>query len=223
MPTYIDESGDTGRVADGGRPFFRLAAVWVPDEGEAERFRRGIRGLRTKLGLRPDYEFKFAKTLQSPERRRAFLDLALARSFWFAVSNNDKTRPEWADVDGPGQQRACVTELAALLRPIYCRAAAGPFGEAVVVDDNHDRGFLAVTKRQFRGLRSHLDPGGPLIGKVSFRDSARDEMLQLVDMICGAVGAYLDQKKVAWYGLISARDVESPQFHKMLEGHPELL
>lgn len=52
MPTYIDESGDTGRVANGSSPYFAIAAVWMPDEGEADRFRAEVRALRTKLGLK---------------------------------------------------------------------------------------------------------------------------------------------------------------------------
>jgi Protein of unknown function (DUF3800) len=91
MPTFIDESGDTGSTRNGGKPYFRLAAVWVPTHGTAEVFRRKIRELRRTLGLRQDYEFKFAKTHYHPEQRKAFLEVALSDEFRFAVSLIDKT------------------------------------------------------------------------------------------------------------------------------------
>ena len=104
MPTFIDESGDTGRVAGGGKRYFRLAAVWVPNGTVAEMFREAIRGLRRELGLERDYEFKFAKTHRFPERRRAFLDVAIAYDFSFVVSTLDKTHPDWVRADGPAHR-----------------------------------------------------------------------------------------------------------------------
>jgi len=213
MPTYIDESGDTGPVHSGGKPYFRLAAVWVPTHDDSAEFREKVRRLRREFGLRPDYEFKFANTHHRPQWREAFFNSALTQEFRFAFSRIDKTDPYWNFTDGPEQHWACTTELAALLRPIYCRAIEGrstSYKERIVVDDNADDAFLAVVKRQFRGLRlkSTCQRESPLVGRVSFRDSAADEMLQLADMVCGATGAFIDDGERIWYDLISARDVE---------------
>jgi hypothetical protein len=81
-----------------------------------------------------------------------------------------------------------------------------PLNELVVVDDNKDGKFLALLKQKFREMRSGVRPGSPLVGKVKFRGSGPDELIQLADMICGAVGAYLDGD-ATWYDLISARDL----------------
>jgi hypothetical protein len=104
--------------------------------------------------------------------------------------------------------------VAATLRPTYraeedARAAAGhdrPLGELVVVDDNQDREFLAVLKTKFRELASGRRPGSPLVGKVKFRGSGPDELIQLADMVCGAVAAHLDGDST-WYRLIASRDL----------------
>ena len=52
MPTFIDESGDTGPNPDPGNHCFRLAAVWVPSHDVAEAFRESVRRVRRALGLR---------------------------------------------------------------------------------------------------------------------------------------------------------------------------
>ncbi len=46
-----------------------------------------------------------------------------------------------------------------------------------------------------------------MIGKVLFRDSASDEMLQLVDMVCGTVGAMVDNHDSTWFELIADRAI----------------
>lgn len=226
MPTFIDESGDTGLIKSGGKPYFRLAAVWVPDEDGAVLFRESIRSLRRDLGLKPAYEFKFCTTHQVPVRRKAFFDVALAQEFRFAVSSIDKTHPDWIGSSGREQHQACATELAALMRPVYCQAeqrAGTKLKERIVVDDNHDRQFLQAVQVQFRGLRSPASPTDSMIGKVSFRKSAPEELLQLVDMVCGAVGEFLDESDPTWYGPIACRDVGRIWLPSTPKGHSDQL
>lgn len=215
MPTFIDESGDTGPVKDGGTPYFRLAAVWVPRIDDVDLFRRRIQDLRRELGLPQSFEFKFAKTHSKPELRRAFFSTALAQEFRFAVSSIDKNDAYWASADRTEQHWACVTDIAVALRPIYHRAEEtrkSPLKELIVVDDNGDRSFLGVIKRQFRGLGSKRQPGSSMIGKVLFRNSRDHEMLQLADMVCGAVGSMIDEKNQIWYSQIAERDREGIRF-----------
>jgi hypothetical protein len=211
MPTFIDESGDTGHEPDSAT-HFRLAAVWVPTQDVAETVRDGIRQLRQDLGLAQGYEFKFAKIGSHPERRVAFLRAALRHEFRFTAASLDKRQGEWREADRGTIHWACAVSLAATLRPTYrgeeeARAAAGhdrPLNELVVVDDNQDKRFLDVLKRKFRELTSARHPGHSLVGKVKFRGSGPDELLQLADMVCGAVGAHLDGDST-WYKLIAAR------------------
>ncbi len=214
MPTFIDESGDTGHEP-GSASHFRLAAVWVPTQDAAEAFRAAIQQLRRDLGLAAGYEFKFAKTGSHPERRRAFFRAAMCHPFRFAAASLDKREGDWRTADRRAIHWACAVSLAVTLRPTYraeeeARAlAAGhdrPLGELVVVDDNQDQEFLAVIKREFREMASGCRPGAPLVGKVKFRGSGPDELLQLADMVCGAVGAHLDGEST-WYRLIVSRDL----------------
>jgi len=211
MPTFIDESGDTGPFSDGGTAYFRLAAVWVPTNEHVVLFRNKIQRLREKLGLPRTFEFKFSKTHQKPEWREAFFSAAMSQEFWFIVSLIDKNNDPCAFTH-QAQHWACATEIAAALRPVYQRAEDGkkrPLRELIVVDDNHDRDYLATIKRQFRGLKSTRQPGSSMIGTVCFRNSVAHEMLQLADMICGAVGARIDDGNWIWYDQVAERDLEA--------------
>ncbi len=170
MPTFIDESGDTGHEP-GSASHFRLAAVWVPTHEAAEAFRATIQQLRRNLRLAAGYEFKFAKTGSHPERRQAFFCAALRHPFRFAAVSLDKREGDWRMADRGAIHWACAVSLAVTLRPIY-----------------------------------RAEPGASLVGKVKFRGSGPDELIQLADMVCGAVAAHLDGEST-WYRLIASRDL----------------
>ena len=226
MPTFIDESGDTGPCADPDHCYFRLAAVWVPSHEEAEAIRTEIRGVRVALGLRTDYEFKFSKTWTHPDRREAFFQAAMRREFRFAFAPINKNQPYWREADKQTIHWATATDLAATLRPIYLNAhlnrvrngGSGPLKELVVVDDNGDKQFLGTVTQQFRGLGKGCDPELFLVGKVKFRGSHPEELMQLVDMVCGASGACLDGED-SWYRMIAGRDLGTP-LNKERAGEP---
>jgi hypothetical protein len=115
MPTFIDESGDTGSIESGGKPYFHLAAVWVPTLDDVEAFQEKARRLRSDLGLHKGYEFKFALTHSRPRDRSAFYECALSMQFRFAVASIDKTDSYWGSAGGPEQHWA----LSPSLRPYY--------------------------------------------------------------------------------------------------------
>jgi len=210
MPTYIDESGDTGLVRRGGKPYFRLAGVWMPNFAEVEAFTRDAKSLRQLFGLCETYEFKFADTHSEPDIRRAYYRMAMQRSFYFAVSSIDKPTDYSITLSTQNQHMICATDLAASLRPVYFHAKLARHTtekEKVIVDDNQDRSFLGAIKQQFRALKS--DDGDPvaMVGKVMFGNSKSHDALQLADMICGAVGRMNDGKGNEWYQLICDRDL----------------
>jgi Protein of unknown function (DUF3800) len=146
MPTFIDESRDTGPINAGGTPYFRLAAVWVPSLNDDDQFRTKTQQLRLDLGLPKGYD-------EAEASRQS------------------------------------------------------PLKELIVVDDNADQEFLEIIKRQFRGLRSKRNPGSSMIGKVVFRNSFPFEMLQFVDMVCGATGFMIEGNDRTSYDLIVARSL----------------
>jgi hypothetical protein len=209
MPTFIDESGETGQIS----PHFRLAAVWLPTHAAVETYRASIRQFQQHVGLQ-EYEFRFSRT-SHPERRADYFTVAMGHPFRFAVASVDKRQPEWRAAGGPIIHWACIVSLAASLRRVYLEEEARrviavggnhPLIELVVVDDNRDGKFLALVKKKFREMHSGVRAGSPLVGKVKFRGSGPDELIQLADMVCGAVGAYLDGD-ATWYNMICTNDL----------------
>lgn len=214
MPTFLDESGDTGSSA-GGSPSFRLCAVTVPTEGVADAIRAAIRHVRATLRLGLDYEFKFSKTIRQPGHREAFFQAVLRHEFGFATVSLDKRRLVWES----SSARTCLwlttTALATVLRPVYSdRFDADPVSyrkERVTLDDNQDQEFLTIAKDSFRTLGTRDVPRRVLVGRVTFSNSGPEDMLQLADMLCGAVGAMLDGDD-SWYRIVAARDLTTWRF-----------
>ena len=207
MPTFVDESGETGRVS----PYFRLAAAWLPTQADVEDFRAGMQQFQHAIGL-DGYEFKWSK---GGGHRQAYCQEVMHYPFRFAVASVDKEHPEWREAGASVIHWACIISLATTLRAAYVQeearraAVAGndhPLNELVIVDDNKDRKFLALIKKKFREMRSAVRAGASLVGKVKFRGSGPDETIQLADMVCGAVGACLDGDDT-WYKIIAANDL----------------
>ena len=212
MPTFIDESGDTGHSGTSS-DYFRLAAVWVPSLEQATAFRESIRQLpadRPDLHLDARFEFKFAKSGPRPDIREAFFQLALQHEFVFAFCSIDKRSDYWQRAPSSEQHWATATDLSASLRNTYHAVEAihpeRPLRESLFVDDNRDEDFLEAIDRAFRGLRSILHPGVSMVRTPRFRDSNSDDLLQFVDMVCGATGSAIDGD-TRWYDLIRSRCV----------------
>ena len=205
MPTVIDESGDTGHARD-SLPFFRLAAVCIPTASDVDAFRAAVRQLRQNLRLDAAFEFKFARTHTHPDRRRAFFQCALQHPFRFSFCGIDKTQGHWKTAPSVEQHWATATAIAACLRSTYheMERLSHPLREQILVDDNGDQGFLLRIEDAFRALQSRLHPNTPMVRKPRFRGSAPDEVMQLVDMVCGAAGAAIDGDDT-WYKMIRER------------------
>ena len=207
MATYIDDQGGTGWTP-GSHTHFRLTAAWLPT-ANVGLFQAAVRNLRKAIGVRVDYEFKFAKTHNRSEWRTSFYKLAMEFGLRFTACAFDKRRIRAGSVTPFVFHQVCATVLAVYLHETYreaeaMRCAAGqaiPLCEPVVVDDNKDPDMLAAIEDAFRALRSGRDPDAILTNKPKFRDSEKDEGVQLADMVMGAVGAHLDGDS-CWYDLI---------------------
>ncbi len=162
------------------------------------------------MGLRADYEFKYSKTHNYPERRSPFYGLAIDLGLRFTVCAFDKLRITLGSVEPHMFHQICAVSMAAHLRTTYLEAETDWCAknkksvllcEPIVVDDNKDPAMLLAIEGAFRALKSGRDPAAILTNKPRFRDSEKDETVQLADMVMGAVGAHLDGDNT-WFDVI---------------------
>jgi len=173
MLVLIDESGDPGfKIAKGSTPFFVVALVIFHDSQHAERCSAAISEVRSGLGYKS--EFKFSKTNASG--KDAFFQAV--RPFQFEV-------------------RALVVEKGIIysdhlrtdddafynyfLRQLLTHCD-GLQGAKVKIDGSGDREF----KRRLEKYLKRSIPAGK-VTSVKFADSARDNLIQLADMVVGAI------------------------------------
>lgn len=176
---FLDESGNLGfKFERGSTAYFVIAFLLVDDPWP---LRDRIAQLRTRLGLRQDFEFKFHKTNRAA--KVAFFQAVAGLAFQIrAVAIDKRELPSrfWT----MGRQEFYNFFIGELLLRIS--------------DEELTNGILLVdgstkSQRFVRGLRKHLSL---LMGesgrsrkfkKMREIDSKQDDGIQCVDMIAGAI------------------------------------
>jgi hypothetical protein len=179
MLVLVDESGDPGFKFDRGSSlYFTIALAVFPDLQAAHDCDRRIVGLRKELGVPEDFEFHFTKT--SDEFRQTFLRAISAYDFAYVARTIDKRRLS----GNAWKQRPYFYQQAARL----VLAPAKPYllNAKVLIDRSNDRRFdqeLAKYFKRHAGMRA----GQRLIREARSERSHKHNLLQVADMVCGAV------------------------------------
>jgi hypothetical protein len=179
MFVYLDESGDTGFKFDRGSSRYFVVTLLLVDDPVP--LHAAIERLRDALRYSRNVEFKFSK---SSERVR--------REFLAAIS------PEKFEV------RALIVDKQQLAREqlrdketfynLFVRLVLdydfGSIREAILILDESVR-----SKRAKEGLRTYLrrmlslNETAPKLSKIIYHRSHTDYLLQVSDMVCGAIYA----------------------------------
>jgi hypothetical protein len=200
MLVFVDESGDAGmKLGLGSTPHFVVVIVIFDDPAEALRCDRRIGELRTQLRL-GKAEFRFNKC--SDQIRVDFLTTVATFSFRYVAFVLDKGRVTQPELQSKDSLYRHSVKLA-------FRAAWKFLDQAkVVLDGSADREF----QRQLSGyLRKAMPPGaGAHISRVTLERSHSNNLLQLADMICGAVARRFRENRAdaaKYWALIRQREV----------------
>ena len=193
MLVLIDESGDAGfKMARGSSPYFVVAMVIFDDLGEAELTGHAIAALRDKLKLKT--EFKFSKS--HDDVKDAFFECVCARRFTVRAIVVDKS-VIYSDNLRDRKELFYNYFVKMLLR--YDRGTL--HNARIKIDGSGDRSFR-------NELNTYLRRAGTAgqIASIRFADSCSDTLIQLADMVAGAI-------------LRSCRDdrKDSERWRKMLE------
>lgn len=192
---FIDDSGDPGfKVGKGSSSSLVIALVIFDDELDAEETALRIKKLRRELGVKDGFEFRFNKCRD--EYRRRFLERVANSNFRVRAIIMDKERIYGVKLRSSKESFYNYTIKTVL------KNHAGTIGNAKLRLDGHGDREL---RRQLRVyLTRELGPG--VITDVKFRDSKRDILCQLADMVADAIRlAHDDPHREGYREIIEAR------------------
>jgi hypothetical protein len=179
MLAFLDESGCPGmKLGEGATDFFTVALLLFADAEAAVAAERRISQLRIELRFRPDFEFHFNKL--RPDFREAFLRAIAPLPFRYYAASIDK-HGQGADV------LSTPREMYRFACGLALDAARDELQNATVIFDG--RGSPVFQREVAAELRRRVNDqkGPPRIAKIKFQDSHRNDLLQMADLICGAV------------------------------------
>jgi len=187
MLVFIDESGDPGlKFAAGSTDYFIVVVVAFEDHEEAQDADDRIKSLRQELGLPEDFEFHFSKL--NHKRREVFLRTLATYSFFYLGIVINKRK-----LTGPGLFRDSFYKYACSL--VFENAKPYLDNAVVVVDGSGTRKFRKQLQVYLK--KRVNDKDARRIKKVKVQNSATNDLLQLADMICGAVARSYGKKEDA--------------------------
>ena len=185
MQAFLDESGDAGlKVTGGSSALFVVALVVFEENEEAQAVTDRIAQLRRDLRLTDDYEFKFHSSRR--DFRTRFLQTVAPYSFFYHGIAINK-----AKLQGKGfQHKESFYKYASGL--VFENAKFSLNDASVVIDGSGSREFRRELQNYL--MRRINDSGPRFIRRVQLKDSAHESLLQLADMIAGAVHRSLGTK-----------------------------
>lgn len=179
MLIFIDDSGDPGfKIEKGSSPVFVIACVIFDDELEAEKTAVAIKELRRKLKKSDNFEFKFNKA--NREFRLKFLEHISRFKFRFRAIVFEKTKIK-SDELKTSKQSFYNYAIKMVLKHNF-----GTIKEAKIRLDGH--GDRIYKREVIRYLRKELNNReNRIFQKLQFVDSKSNVLIQLADMIAGAI------------------------------------
>jgi hypothetical protein len=185
MLVFVDESGDCGmKRKEGTSELFVIAAVTFNDNQDAENCDKRIAELRQECFRSKNLEFKFNKCCD--DYREAFLKGVAEFDFFYLAFGLNK-----AKLYGPGFEfKDSFYKYTAKL--LFENAKPYLRDASVLIDRTGNREFRQQLERY---LKSRINIDSEIIRKVKTEPSHSNNLLQLADMICGAVARSLRTEK----------------------------
>jgi hypothetical protein len=203
MLVFIDESGDPGMPPGGGcSEYFTVTLVAFEDHAEAAAVEQRIALLKRELRLPDGFEFHFTKLKAA--WREAFLR-AVAPYEWFTFSiviNKARLTGKGFQFPDPFYKYTCGL--------VFQNAKPYLSDAIVVIDGSGGREFRNQLNTYLRQRINKHGDGPKFIRKVKLQDSDRNALLQLADMVCGAVarGYTKPAENNCYRKLISHREMQ---------------
>ena len=180
MLVFVDESGDAGfKFGDGSSTYFAVTLVIFGSHEEAEKLRLQIDVLRNELGLPSDYEFHFFRN--NVHTRRAFLSTIKGYDFQFFSLVVDKRKLSGTEYQRGGSfyKEICGVAFDAA-KPLLSEAN-------VKFDDSGGKALKKELASYIKRKVNEEDRKVERIRKIGTQDSKSSNLIQVADMVSGAV------------------------------------
>ena len=180
MLVFVDESGDPGLKLDqGSSKYFIVTIVLFEEDEEAEAAELRINLLRRELRLASNFEFHFSENKATI--RTAFLKAIEPYNFFYfgIVINKEKLYGEGFKFKEPFYKYACGL--------VFENAKQYLYQATVIFDGSGSKDFRRQLHRYLKRKINHKDRRYSYIKKVKIQDSSRNNLIQMADMICGAI------------------------------------
>jgi Protein of unknown function (DUF3800) len=176
---FINESGDGGLKFDwGSSDLFVCAAVVFSDAVSADACDQATNCLRCKLQKTACFEFHFSHC--SGRIREAFLNTVNRQAFQYVGFAVDKRKLYGVGFTEPKEiYRFAVSIVCEQIRPLLNNSK-------IVIDKNGDRAFRLGLEKEMKLQMTNQD-GSCQIKKVTMEASHSNNLIQLVDMVCGSI------------------------------------
>ena len=172
---HIDESGDPGfNFAKGSSRFFVIAAI-ITKEKEHEKIENYLQTLKNQLHFKQSTEFKFRKTRK--DVREKFFKQIIEVDFKAAIICKEKT--EIKDKRFTGNARLFYNSI--ILDAIRQISKEYKNRKLYIVIDGQEKKTYRKTVKTYIRKNSNTEID------LSYHDSKDDLLIQLADMVAGAV------------------------------------
>lgn len=201
MLVFIDESEDTGlKIVEGATKYFVITMVVFSEHDEALSCDKRIDLLRRELRLAEDFEFHFHRN--SNRVRGAFFKAILPYQLFYygIVINKPKLFGEGFNNKESFYKYACG---------LLFENAKDKLEHAIVVIDESGRELFKYQLAKYLKSKMNIEDKNR-IKKVKMQNSKNNNLLQLADMIAGAVNRILDagkKSKIIFREFIKAREM----------------
>ncbi len=187
MLVFIDESGDPGmKLLRSSSRYFIVTLLAFEDNDEALAADQRIGLLKRELGFPPHFEFHFNKL--RPDYREQFLK-AVSPYDWFYFSivvNKEKLTGKGFQYPDSFYKYTCSL--------VFENAKPHLNDATVVIDGSGSRQFQRQLSTYLRKRVNDPKAGSRFIHKVKLQDSKANHLLQMADMVCGAVARSFKEK-----------------------------
>ncbi len=183
MYVFIDDSGDAGFKLDRGSSEHLVIVCCVFDSADdAEVASDLIRSFRASLKWHPQQEFKFSKTRE--DIRLAFFRAVHSGKFFVRSIVIDK---KIVTSDKFKTDRVSFYNYA--IQEVLSHSFGTINNAKVRIDGKGSREYVQAAEKYFK---HQANQNNPVIGKVKFVDSKSDQLIQLADMMAGAIRKWHD-------------------------------